>query len=322
MSRTDESPVRLANYSLEKWIEDENRSYADGTEFVWQYDQRMKIVEPMIRDTARFGVDLIQQSKVPSSFDEGYIVLECIDGSYDIAKAKCWIFLDLYTNAIHQANAIYVLYSTSHISQGFQLWRSLFETHIICEFLSRNKINPQLLRDYISHTLLRSWIRMKKGVNSLCVDREEEPKYDMSQIAECKKIYESKGWKLNEDYAWANSSMNKNRVTFRDIMNQVDSDMAIFYRVSSMEIHPTLGQRFAYLNLNLPLPAVPMSLLGVHGTEELQLDFVTAKVLHSVTCRTDTFVSLDDNMKERFEKLRSRGKNVLEERKRARPPIK
>ena len=278
-------------------------------------------MEPLIRDTAYFGLDVAKLSKNRSSFDEGDTVLKCIEGSYDIAEAKLWIFSHLYQHAIHQTNAIYVLFSTSHVSQGFQLWRSLFETHVMCEFLHSHLSNSELILDYISHTLLRSWIRTKEDVNEYCGSNGLEMKYHESQIARCKDLYKSKGWKLNEDYAWAKSALKATPCRFRHILSHVASDMALFYRISSMEIHPTPGQRFALLGMCLPLPAVPMFPFGVVDTDELQLDFLTAKVIHKVTCRADEFIAFDDSMRVRFESLKAKGTDVLEERKHAITPV-
>lgn len=321
MSKLGESPVRIRNYWLEKHIEEENVTGKDGAVFIWQYDHRMKIVAPLIRDTAYFGTDVAKLSKKHSFLNEGDTVLECIRGSYDIAEAKLWIFSHLYQHAIHQANAIYILFSTSHVSQGFQLWRSLFETHVICEFLHSHLSNSELIRDYISHTLLRSWIRMKEGVNKLCENDGVKFKYSESQIIRCKELYESKGWNLNEDYAWAKPTLKVARCRFHHILSHVASDMALFYRISSMEIHPTPGQRFALLGTCLPLPAVPMFLFGVVDREELQLDYLTAKVIHRVTCRADAFISFDDDMRDRLESLKAKGTDALEERKHAIKPI-
>ena len=88
MSKIGESPVSIRNYWLEKHIEDENATYEDGTGFVWEYDCRVTIVEPLIRDTAHFAMDVAKRSEAPSMFDEGDAVLKCIEGDYDIAIAK------------------------------------------------------------------------------------------------------------------------------------------------------------------------------------------------------------------------------------------
>ena len=321
MSKTGKSPAQIRNYLLERYIEDENARYEDDSEFIWQYDKRMDIVEPLIRDTADFGVDIARLSKSPSAFDEGNLVRECIRGIYDAENARSWIFSHLYKHAIDQANAVYILFSTSHVSQGFQLWRSLYETYVICEFINIQRSNGTLLQDYISHTLLRSWIRTKERINGLCKKNGEALKYDESQIAECKRLYASKNWKPNEDYGWAKPVFSKKKCSFRDVLCYIGDELTIFYQVSSMEVRPTLGQRFALLGMgNLPLPAVPMSAFGVVDTEEMQLDLLTATVLHGITCRADAFVRLDGEMTRRLQTLKRKGESILLERKRAASP--
>lgn len=322
MSKIGKCPVSMRNYWIERSIQDENATYDDHTEFVWQYDQRMKIVEPLIRDTACFAADVSKLCQRPSLMSEGAAVRECIEGVYDVGKARSWIFSYLYQQETCQANAVYILFSSSHISQGFQLWRTLFETYVICDFLRIRASNSVLLLDYISHTLLRSWIRMKEGVNSLCQNDGVELKYEKSQIDSCKDLYKSKNWKLNEDYAWAKSILNKDRCKFHDILNEVDSDLSIFYRISSMEVHPTLGDRFALLSLGtLPLPAVPVSSYGIVEQEDLQLDSLTTKILHRMTCMAKTFLQLNAELDEQLETLKIRGMDVLEKRRGAASPI-
>ena len=92
MSTIGNSPAQIRNYLLERYIEDENARFEDGSEFIWQYDNRMNIVERLIRETADFGADIVRLSNSPSAFDEGHLVRECIRGSYDAANARSWIF--------------------------------------------------------------------------------------------------------------------------------------------------------------------------------------------------------------------------------------
>ena len=168
MSKIPEPPIAVRNYWLESHIENENGEQPDGADHVWQFDQRMAIVEPLIRETAKFGVDICNSRQRPSILSEGQVVLECVEGRYDASKARYWVFSHLYGHAICQANSIYALFSHFYVSQGFQLWRSIFEAHVICEFLSQHLSNPILFQDYIAHTLLRSWIRTQEGMNAMC----------------------------------------------------------------------------------------------------------------------------------------------------------
>ena len=243
--KISEPPIEVRNYWLEGHIEKETGKSVDGTDDVWQFDQRMKIVEPLIRETAEFGVEICDPERRPSILSEGEVALECIEGRYDLLDARYWVFSHLYGHAICQANSIYSLFSHSYVSQGFQLWRSLFEAHVICEFLSRHLSNSILFQDYIAHTLLRSWIRTQKGANAICKKNGQQPRYDISEIAKCEKLYRSKSWKMGEEYAWANSVVQrkseKQRIVFRYFLDQVDSDMSELYRISSMELHSTLG---------------------------------------------------------------------------------
>lgn len=321
MSKIGHSPAQIRNYLLEKYIEDENARYEDGSEFTWHYDNRMNIVEPLLRDSAEFGAEILRLPKNPSSLDEGEVVIECIRGSYDTVRARHWIFSHLYKHAVDQANATYILFSTSHVSQGFQLWRSLYETYVICEFINIHRSTEILLQDYIGHTLLRSWIRTKESINALCRNNGKALKYHESQIAELKTLYASKNWKPNEEYGWAKPVFGGKKCSFRDILNCIGDELTIFYRISSMEVHPTLGQRFVLPGLGyLPLPAVPMSACGVVDTEDMGLDLLTAKVLHRMTCRADAFLRLDKEMRERLGTLKRNAESVFLKRKRATSP--
>ena len=321
MSKIDASPIVVGNYLLEARIERETAHYADGTDFVWRYDQRMKIVEPLIRETAKFGVELIERVRSPSLLDEDELVMGCLEGKYSYIQAASWAFTYLFEHAISQASATYALFATSFVSSGFQLWRSLFESHVICEFLNKNLSNSILLQDFISHTLLLSWIRMKDDANALCRTNGTNDIYDSRQIIVLKELYQSRGWKLSDEYAWARSAFEGKKCTFRDIRNQVSSDMSLFYRIASREIHPTLGQRFALLDTHLPLPAVPINSVSVVDYQEAQLDFLTANVLDRVTLRVDSFCTLDDDLADRLNLLKELGRKVLETRKGSKSPI-
>ncbi|MGQ4809959.1 hypothetical protein NKDENANG_03402 [Candidatus Entotheonellaceae bacterium PAL068K] len=114
--------------------------------------------------------------------------------------------------------------------------------------------------------------------------------------------------------------MNKKARNLRNIIDQIDSDMTIFYTVASMEIHPTLGQRFVASDISLPLPLIPMSPFGIVDREEMQLDVLTAKILHRITCRVDRFVVLNEALGNRLEALKVAGEDTLEKRKHATLP--
>ena len=58
MSKFTSPQPRIKNYWLEKDIELDHMRNTDGTEFVWKLNGRVQIFEPLIRETAYFGVDL------------------------------------------------------------------------------------------------------------------------------------------------------------------------------------------------------------------------------------------------------------------------
>ncbi len=192
MSKFTSPQPKIKNYWLEKDIEldQDHRRNTDGTEFVWKLNGRVQIFEPLIRETAYFGVDLRRSVPPTSPLDEGEIVTRCIEGVYDQNMAESWLFIHLYNHAIHQANAIAILFETSCIREGLQLWRSLFEAYAICEFFAKNRCeHPQLPQDYVCHSLLRSWIRQKEDYNALCKEKGREPNYDESDISQMKSMF-------------------------------------------------------------------------------------------------------------------------------------
>ena len=252
-------------------------------------------------------------------------MMECLKGEYNQERAASWVFSHLYRYAIDQANATYSLLVASHISSGFQLWRSLFETHVICEFISKNLSNSVLLQDYICHNLLLSWIRMKKDANEFSRLNNRQQKYDDRDIEYLKDLYRSKGWVLNDEHAWARSvfqNMPSNKpCRFADIRKRVNSDLSVFYRISSREVHPNLEQQFVSLGTYLPIPAVPMILFNTVESREIQLDYLTAKVLHRMTGRADSFLSLSDEMSNQLKRLEELGRQTLQECKESTTPV-
>ena len=294
----------MNNYWLKRYLEIEGKLNWDRN--------RVEILESLIRETSYFVVDLERLIPNPSPFNEGEVVAQCIKGTYDQEKAKSWVYMHLYGHAVRQANTIGILIEESCIQSGLQLWRSLFEAYVICEFLAIHcSENPQIFRDYISHSLLRSWIRSKENYNNICKEKGKESRYDESEICSMKEIFKCKFVSLGRDYSWARSIF-EYIPDFRNILDRVDSDMEIFYHLSSKEIHPTIGHRFALAGLSLPLPMIPMMPINdVFNLEEMYLDYLTAKPLVQMTSRISDFLILDESLMKRLESLRKLGKDVL-----------
>ena len=279
---------------------------------------RIQILEELIRETAYFNVDLGTGLVCrPSWFDEEELLHQCLNETYAIQAATSHVFMHLYTSANQQANAIGLLIEKSCWA-GWQLWRTLYECHAVCEFLARfcNE-HPQVFRDYISHTLLSSWIRQRESYNELCKRSGKEPHYDELIIADMRSTYKDKFKSSIQDYGWAQSIFQEkkpgSRIRFAEILEKIGDDMSIFYRRASEEIHPTLGHRFALLTTSLPLSAVPM--LPGNGPlsyRVMSLDYLTAKLLREITSRVTDFLDLNEDLRTRWDCLSKLGDDVLD----------
>lgn len=303
----------MKNYWLKGHME-RNRQKTEWKPF------RIQILEEFIKTNAYFSVDLEHElSSLPSWFAEEDILHQCLNETYDIQAAKSHVFMHLYTNASQQANAIGLLIKTSH-QAGWQLWRTLYEAHIVCEFLAQYcGEHPQVFRGYISSTLLRSWIRGRESYNKLCGRSGRDPHYDETVISHMKLMYKEKFGSRIQDYVWANSVLQKGpnyRVSFADMSNKIDDDMKIFYRITSEEVHPTLGHKFALLTTSLPLLSVPMMPgRGPFSYQEMSLDYLTARVLRQITIRVPDFLNLDGKWRARWTRLSKIAEDVLDKLK-------
>lgn len=296
----------MKNYLLEKRIE------LDHQNLDWN-PNRLRTLKSLIKETSYFFVNLERFEPNPSIFEEGRVINKCIEGIYDQKSAESWVFMHLYGHAVDQANAIGILIERSCMQAGRQLWRSLFEAYVICEFLTihRSK-NAQIFQDYLSHSLLRSWIRYKGNYNNLCKEKGKDPHYDESEICWMKEKFKYKFGHLGNDYSWAKSIF-EDKPTFRKMLDLIDSDMKIFYHLFSKEIHPTPGHRFVATDMCLPLPIIPiMPVNDVFNVEELYLEFLTAKPLIQMTNRASDFLILDESLRKRSEFLRALGNDVLD----------
>ena len=295
----------MENYWLKRYIETSTQRLAFNL-------ARIKILEPLIRETAYFVVDLERIRQTPSWFQEEEILAECLEGTYDHDKAKSWIYLDLYGHAMRQANTIGLLIEQSCTQEGLQQWRSLFEAYVICEFLAPlSKRGPQILHDYIVHGLLSSSQRYTAEYNELCRRRGRKPRYEQSAVDSVECTLKDRFGAKQGDYLWAKSELG-DRPTFKKMAHSVDPDMAVFYHFSSKEIHPSIGHRIALAGLALPLPAIPMLPINdVFSLNEIFLDSLTAKHLVAMTDRASDFLTLDRALAERLDSLRLLGKDVL-----------
>ena len=296
----------MKNYVSERYLE----RYTPPLE--WK-PKRLQILEKLIYQTSHFYVDLEKSTDIPNLLHEDQVVMECIEGSYSPQKAKFWVFIHLYGHAIEQANSIGMLLEGSFARTPYQLWRTLCETYVICKFLATCcKEQPQVFQDYISHTLLRFWIRKEENFNQLCRDRKYPPchYYDEDRAKHNTRIYKSKFGKFR-DYAWARSIIKKKKVSFHDIMKQIKGDMTIFYRLASQEIHPTLGTKFMLPHATLPLE--PIFMLPLPSYQEMGPTYLTAWTLSEITRHVDSFLDLDQETRKSWDSLVQVGDDTLEQ---------
>ena len=284
----------------------------DGKRVEWNRE-RIKIFDTFIKESAYFCAAIERLMPNPSPLDEGDIVAQCMKGTVAEENAKSMVYIHLYGHAVRQANAIGILIEESCVRAGFQLWRSLFEGHVICDFLV-NSCNdtPQVYRDYISHSLLRSDIRHKEKYNKLRMKKGREPYYDESEICLMRQIYKCKFGSLGDDYSWAKSILGRSP-KFKGILDRTKSDLEIFYHLGSKEIHPTFGHRFVLAGVSLPSPLIPMMpIRDVFNLDEIYLDYLTAKPLVHMTSQIGDSLICDESMRQNFTSLQALGKDVLD----------
>ena len=264
----------------------------------WTPD-RVKILERLIERTTDFVVDIERSgSFIPSVMDEGTIAEQCVEGCFDEEKAKNWVFLHLYRHAVCQANAIGILIEKSSFRGVLQLWRSLFEAYTLCKWFAKNHgENPRLIQDYIGHSLLRSWITYMDNYNKLCKKKGRKIQYDESGIKIMRSMFEDRFGSYS-DYSWTKPTLGKT-LKFRDLMNDANEEDKVLYRLSSQEIHPTLGNRFLLKGVSLPLQVFPMPFTGATSS----LDYATARTLTQMTSRVSDFLVLNKSLQERLESL-------------------
>ncbi len=312
-------PSKIRNFRLEKEIKQSTVKDADGSELVWKFNDRIDICEPFMRQSVDFAMDLKHSAGIPSLFDEGEIVSQCINHECKPETVKSWIFLYLFDHAVQQANAILFLHEASFIQSGIQLWRSLLEASVICEFIAKNQAQyPNLCQDYIVHTLLRMWIRHKNDYNRHWQKTEKEPYYDPAEICMMEADFERRfGSSYNDDYSWTIPSFGKS-IKLSEMLEGIDGQdrLKYFYRLSSKEIHPTLGSRYMALGFSLPLPIVPMLPRGdghiFSNYYEMHLDHLTIMVLLLISNRVGSFLTLEDDLQQRLDTILAAGKSVME----------
>lgn len=291
---------QVQNYWLERVLGNENSDLP-------QDFQRIRLLESLVKPTAQFGVDLESHlGPQPISFEESFI-RDHMHSSCDPNNVRAWVYLSLLKKAVHDANAVALLRSASLSSQAFNIWRSLFQTNVVCQFIANKASNDQHLTcRYVVHSIIRATVRRWEEFNETCCRQGKPPHYSTEEIDHQKSVYEEVVGKWGKDYVWTGEHN-----TFRTLAKVTKSDM-LFYQVSNNQVHPTFGISEVVTGFNLPLAAVPLVPVGVtHDVGELSLEFQTAKLLSDTTRRASGYTALTTHLKERMQTLKELAATVL-----------
>ena len=292
----------MKNFWLEGMLERETRSLP------WDL-KRIQILESLIRPTAQFGLELDDHFKHPSIFDYDSIVQGHLNGSCDPNRVRAWVYVSLLRKAVQDANAVALLRSKSLSSQALNLWRSLFETDVVCQYVGkRSQEDDHLACRYAIHSIIRPTVRRWKEVNKHRSRLGMPEDYTAEEINRRKAMYKKVIGNWGRDYTWAGE-----HDTFEKIAQASNSDM-LFYRIANNEVHPTIGQSEMIIDLTLPLRAMPLLPIGTAlDAGELSLEFQTAKLLINTTRRVTDYTTLTTHLQDSLATLMEFSEEVLQD---------
>ena len=280
----------------------------ENTVLPWDL-KRVQLLESLIRPTAHFGVELGNYLGQPSLFDHESIIQDHMKNSCDPSKVRAWVYVSLLKKAVQDANAVALLISENLWSQAINLWRSLFETDVVCQYVGDNRsLEDHLTCRYAIHSIIRSTVRRWEEFNKICCRLGKPACYTTEEIKRRKDLYRQQIGKWKKDYAWTHE---RRHDTFQKIAQATDSDM-LFYSIANNEVHPTFGEAAMVTSSSLPLPAVPLLPVGItHDVGELSLEFQTAKLLSNTTRRVTDYTTLTIHLQDRVTTLKGLAAEVL-----------
>ena len=183
------------------------------------------------------------------------------------------MYSSLLQKATEDANAVAILRSKSLWSQALNLWRSLFETEVVCHYIGNSPREHHLPCRYATHSVLLPTIRRWKEFNESCRRLGQPETYSPQDIERQECICRKEFGERRDGYAWTRKEKHN---TFEKIAQATETDM-LFYRIASNEVHATFGEAAAMPGAVLPIPMVPLVPVGVVYTmDELSLEFQTA----------------------------------------------
>ena len=291
----------MKNYWLERVLEKEN------TVLSWDLN-RVQLLESLIRPTAEFGVELANHIGQPSQFDYDPLIQDHMSGSCDPNNVRAWVYVSLLQKAVQDANAVALLRSESLWSQAFNLWRSLFQTDVVCQYVGDRPSNDHLTCRYVIHSIIQPTFRRWKEFNATCRRLGKPERYTPEEIEHRNVVYKREFGKRRDPYAW---TPEPNHNTFESIAKATKSDM-LFYLIANNEVHPTFGEAAMVTGSILPLPVVPLLPVGItHTVGELSLEFQTARLLSNTTRRVTDYTTLTIHLQDSMTTLNQLAKAVL-----------
>ena len=293
----------MKNYLLEYSLEDYNKNPSCDLSYI-------ELLESLVNSAAKFSGDFDKCFVRPSLFDYGSILEDHWNGSCIQNNLRVLVYASLLRKAVEDANAIALLRSKSLWSQALNLWRSLFETEVVCRYISNSSLDDHLACRYAIHSMLRKTVRRWESVNETCRRLGKKEEYSAEEIQLRKDAYwEEFGFGYDTgDYAWTRKKTHNN---FSKIAEATKSDV-IFYRIASNEVHPTFGEDVMSLSMSLPMLAVPLLPGGsTFNSRELLLEFQTAQSLSNVISRVTDYTDLSTHLEGSLTALKERAEAVL-----------
>ena len=291
----------MKNYWLEYIVE------KDNLDLPWD-PARVRSLESMVKPTAQFSVDLDDHFGQRSILDYGRLIHSHKSGSCDQDKVRAWVYSSLLRKAVQDANAVALLRSKSLWNQALNLWRSLFETEVVCNYIGNSSLGDHLACRYVIHSKLRKSFRRWEQFNETCRRLGKDEEYSAAEIQIQKDAYREEFEDQRGDYAWTRK---RNHDTFEKIAQATNSDM-LFYRIASNEVHPTFGEDASVIDTSLPIPVIPLLPVGVAYDEgELLLEFQTANSLNNTINRVTDYTTMPVELQHSLTDLKKLAEEVL-----------
>ena len=97
-------------------------------------------------------------------------------------KIRSWVYAGLLRKSVQDANAVAILRSKSLWGQALNLWRSLFETEVVCHYIGDRSSEDHLACRYVIHSVLRKTFRCWEAFNETCRRLGKEADYSPEEI--------------------------------------------------------------------------------------------------------------------------------------------